>query len=83
MISITKKNLPNIEKVIKKIKFGNSSIGAIFTFIGFVRDFQFNEIDHLDHLFIEHYEGMTQFVYHSYVNLQELQVENARGKEGV
>lgn len=49
-----------IEKILSDLKSENNHIGAISSFIGFVRDFDQNSTNQLDYIFIEQYEGMTQ-----------------------
>jgi len=48
------------EEILQDVKSKNNNIGAIATFIGYVRDFDDKTLDKLEHLDIEHYNGMTQ-----------------------
>jgi molybdopterin synthase catalytic subunit len=48
------------EKILNEVKSNNCEIGAISSFIGYVRDFDYKSNERLVHLKIEHYEGMTQ-----------------------
>jgi molybdopterin synthase catalytic subunit len=50
----------SFEEMLHDVKSKNNNIGAVTSFIGYVRDFDDNPEDRLDHLDIEHYEGMTQ-----------------------
>jgi molybdopterin synthase catalytic subunit len=50
----------SIENILQELKNNNSKIGAIATFIGYVRDFDDELEEKLHHLKIEHYDGMTQ-----------------------
>ncbi len=50
----------SFEEILHDVKSKNNNIGAVTSFIGYVRDFGDNPEDRLDHLDIEHYEGMTQ-----------------------
>ena len=50
----------SFEEILHDVKSKNNNIGAVTSFIGYVRDFDDNPKDRLDHLDIEHYEGMTQ-----------------------
>jgi len=50
----------SFEEILHDVKSKNNNIGAIASFIGYVRDFGIKSEDKLDHLDIEHYEGMTQ-----------------------
>ena len=50
----------SIENILQELKNNNSKIGAIATFIGYVRDFDDKLEEKLHHLKIEHYDGMTQ-----------------------
>lgn len=59
MIIIQKEDI-EFEKIIYETKNNKRRIGAISTFIGFVRDFSVQPKEELNHLEIEHYEGMTQ-----------------------
>ena len=55
------KELFSTEDTILKMKESNSSIGAVVTFTGFVRDFYDDkEGKKLEHLELEHYAGMTE-----------------------
>ena len=58
MIIIQKQDI-KFEKILREVK-GNNNIGAISSFIGYVRDFEDSQEDKLNHLNVEHYEGMTQ-----------------------
>ena len=58
MISIQTENF-NIDKIINELRSSNNSIGAIVTFSGYVRDFKSLHDRAADHLYLEHYEGMT------------------------
>jgi molybdopterin synthase catalytic subunit len=55
------KDLFNIEKIISNLRKNKPSIGAIVSFIGYVRDFN-NDINtkKLKHMNLEHYPGMTE-----------------------
>jgi molybdopterin synthase catalytic subunit len=55
------KDLFNIEKIISNLRKNKPSIGAIVSFIGYVRDFN-KEINtkKLKHMNLEHYPGMTE-----------------------
>jgi len=57
---LIQKNFFKFEKIISDIKSNNSNIGAISTFIGYVRDFDNKINEHIIHLEIEYYDGMTQ-----------------------
>ncbi len=59
MISIQKKPIL-ISNILEDVKFINDEIGAITTFIGYVRDFEKKSSYKLDHIMIEYYDGMTQ-----------------------
>ena len=59
MILIQEKSF-EFEKILLDVKSNNYNIGAIASFIGYVRDFDKNSREQLDHITIEHYEGMTQ-----------------------
>jgi molybdopterin synthase catalytic subunit len=50
----------SFEEILHNVKSKNNNIGAVTSFIGYVRDFDDKPEDKLDHLDIEHYEGMTQ-----------------------
>jgi molybdopterin synthase catalytic subunit len=50
----------SFEEILHDVKSKNNNIGAVTSFIGYVRDFDDKPEDKLDHLDIEHYEGMTQ-----------------------
>jgi molybdopterin synthase catalytic subunit len=50
----------SFEEILHDVKSKNNNIGAVTSFIGYVRDFEDKPEDKLDHLDIEHYEGMTQ-----------------------
>ena len=50
----------SFEEILHDVKSMNNNIGAVASFIGYVRDFDNKSEDKLDHLDIEHYEGMTQ-----------------------
>ena len=50
----------SFEEILQDVKSKNNDIGAVTSFIGYVRDFDENPKDKLDYLDIEHYEGMTQ-----------------------
>ena len=50
----------SFEEILHDVKSKNNNIGAVASFIGYVRDFDDKPEDKLDHLDIEHYEGMTQ-----------------------
>jgi molybdopterin synthase catalytic subunit len=63
----------SFEETLHDVKSNNNKIGAVSSFIGYVRDFEDNLEDRLDHLDIEHYRGMTQKA------LQE--IENAAHKK--
>ena len=55
------KDLFNIEKIISNLRKNKPSIGAIVSFIGYVRDFN-NDINtkKLKHMNLEHYPGMCE-----------------------
>jgi len=57
MISI-QQSIFNIDQEIKDLHNNNPHIGALVTFIGYMRDF--NEGDQVSQLFLEHYSGMTE-----------------------
>ena len=59
MIIIQKEDI-EFEKILSEVKSNKNNIGAISTFIGYVRDFEDRPGEHLNHLNIEYYEGMTQ-----------------------
>ncbi len=59
MIIIQKEDI-EFEKILSEVKNNKNNIGAISTFIGYVRDFEGRQGEQLNHLNIEHYEGMTQ-----------------------
>ena len=59
MISVQKESFL-FEKILHDLKSASDDIGAVTSFIGYVRDFEDKPEDKLDHLDIEHYEGMTQ-----------------------
>ena len=59
MILIQEKSFA-FEKILLDVKSNNYNIGAIASFIGYVRDFDKKSKEQLDHINIEHYEGMTQ-----------------------
>ena len=50
----------SLEKILHDVKSKNNKIGAISSFIGYVRDFDDKPEQKLHHLKIEHYDGMTQ-----------------------
>jgi molybdopterin synthase catalytic subunit len=50
----------SFEEILHDVKSKNNKIGAISSFIGYVRDFDDTLAEELIHLEIEHYEGMTQ-----------------------
>ena len=50
----------SFEEILHDVKSKNNNIGALTSFIGYVRDFDNMLEGQLDHLEIEHYEGMTQ-----------------------
>ena len=50
----------SFEEILHDVKSKNNNIGAVTSFIGYVRDFEGKLEDKLDHLDIEYYEGMTQ-----------------------
>jgi molybdopterin synthase catalytic subunit len=50
----------SFEEILHDVKSKNNNIGALISFIGYVRDFEDKLEDQLDHIDIEHYEGMTQ-----------------------
>ena len=50
----------SFEEILHDVKSKNNNIGAVTSFIGYVRDFDDKLEDRLGHLYIEHYEGMTQ-----------------------
>ena len=55
------KELFDVEKIIFKLKHGKSSIGAVVSFIGYVREYnddaKKNKLSQMD---LEHYPGMTE-----------------------
>ena len=59
MILIQEKSFA-FEKILLDVKSNNYNIGAIASFIGYVRDFDKKSKEQLDHITIEHYDGMTQ-----------------------
>ena len=59
MISVQKEPFL-FEKILHDLKSASDDIGAVTSFIGYVRDFDNKPEDKLDYLDIEHYEGMTQ-----------------------
>jgi len=59
MISVQKESFL-FEKILHDLKSASDDIGAVTSFIGYVRDFDNKPEDKLDYLDIEHYEGMTQ-----------------------
>jgi molybdopterin synthase catalytic subunit len=55
------KDLFNIEKIISNLRKNKPSIGAIVSFIGYVRDFNKDiNTKKLKHMNLEHYPGMTE-----------------------
>lgn len=56
------------DNIIMQAKGNNSKIGSIVTFTGYVRDFYDIHEESLDHLIIEHYEGMT---YKSLISIEK------------
>ena len=55
------KDLFNIEKIISNLRKNKPSIGAIVSFIGYVRDFNKDKnTKKLKHMNLEHYPGMTE-----------------------
>ena len=55
------KDLFNIEKIISNLRKNKPSIGAIVSFIGYVRDFNKDiNTKKLKHMELEHYPGMTE-----------------------
>ena len=64
------KEIFSSEDIISKMKESNSSIGAVVTFTGFVRDFYDDkEGKKLEQLELEHYAGMTEKM------LQQIELE--------
>ena len=59
MIIVQNENI-EFEKILNEVKDNKNNIGAISTFIGYVRDFEDRPGEQLNHLNIEYYEGMTQ-----------------------
>jgi len=59
MILIQKEKI-FFEKILFETKSKSSDIGAISSFIGYVRDFDQKSVYKLSHIIIEHYEGMSQ-----------------------
>ena len=59
MLQITKKKIP-VSFLLNQIKIKNTNIGALVSFVGYVRDFSEQKNENLHHLKIEHYEGMTE-----------------------
>jgi molybdopterin synthase catalytic subunit len=59
MISVQKESFL-FEKILHDLKSASDDIGAVVSFIGFVRDFETGLDCKGDHLEIEYYEGMTQ-----------------------
>ena len=57
---LIQQELFSFEEILHDLKSKNNNIGAVTSFIGYVRDFDDNLEDKLDHLEIQHYEGMTQ-----------------------
>ena len=55
------KDLFNIEKIISNLRKNKPNIGAIVSFIGYVRDFNKDiNTKKLKHMELEHYPGMTE-----------------------
>ena len=50
----------SFEEILHDVKSKNNNIGAVTSFIGYVRDFDDELEEKLHHLKIEHYDGMTQ-----------------------
>ena len=59
MIFIQKEKF-SIHESIQNIKTKSNDIGALVTFVGYVRDFKDESRKSLDHLYIEYYEAMTK-----------------------
>ena len=59
MIRIQKEGF-DVGSETRKIKDGDQSIGALVTFVGYVRDFKNNKSDKLTSMEIEFYPGMTE-----------------------
>ena len=55
------KELFDVEKIISKLKHGKSSIGAVVSFIGYVREYNDDaKQNKLNQMNLEHYPGMTE-----------------------
>jgi len=50
----------DLEKIISKLKNGKSSIGAVVSFIGYVREYNDDAKKKLNYMDLEHYPGMTE-----------------------
>ena len=61
MVIIQKKNF-KIQDEISAIKKNNNKIGSVVTFVGYVRDFDYECINSSKTLKIFHYDGMTEKV---------------------
>ena len=55
------KELFDVEKIISKLKNGKASIGAVVSFIGYVREYNdHSKKNRLNQMDLEHYPGMTE-----------------------
>ena len=61
MISIQSESF-SVEHISNKIRADNNNIGAVVTFVGYVRDFEKNDGKTLSSMELEHYPGMTEKV---------------------
>ena len=61
MVTIQAKDF-SIEHISNKVRGNNSNVGAVVTFVGYVRDFDKKDSKHLINMDLEHYPGMTEKV---------------------
>ena len=61
MVTIQSKDF-SIEHIANKVRGNNSNVGAVVTFVGYVRDFDKKDSKHLINMNLEHYPGMTEKV---------------------
>ena len=61
MVTIQSKDF-SIEHISNKVRGNNSNVGAVVTFVGYVRDFDKKDSKHLINMNLEHYPGMTEKV---------------------
>ena len=61
MVTIQSKDF-SIEHISNKVRGNNSNVGAVVTFVGYVRDFDKKDSKHLINMDLEHYPGMTEKV---------------------